>query len=185
MTDNQKTRAQLIAEIEALRDELSSSRANASSAELSDAGRYRHILENVRAIMVESDDEGRISYVSPTLADILGYLPGEIQSITRSLISDGDFKALGELYAKIRATGQSGKTIVRVLHKNGEYRWLETTLDCYQDSAGETRTVALCRDVTTQHEAVEALRNSEARYRRLADVSRAHKTICMDIASLQ
>ncbi len=57
MTDTQKTRAQLIAEIEALRDELTSSRSIASSAELSDAGRYRHILENVRAMMMSTHSE--------------------------------------------------------------------------------------------------------------------------------
>ena len=171
MDDTPKTIAQLHAELEALRDELSSARASANTSGMSDAGRYQHILENSRAIMVETDASGRISYVSSTITEILGYLPDAIPSIS-SLIPEPDLKTLRELYAKMFATGQSGKAVVRVRHQNGAWRWLETTLNSYQGSTGDLRTVALTRDVTAEHAAAEALRNSEARYRRLADVSR-------------
>ena len=41
-------------------------------------GRYRHVLENVRAIIVETDDQGRFIYVSPTITEVLGYAPAEL-----------------------------------------------------------------------------------------------------------
>ena len=41
-------------------------------------GRYRHVLESVRAIIVETDDQGRFAYVSPTISEVLGYAPEEL-----------------------------------------------------------------------------------------------------------
>ncbi len=133
-------------------------------------GRYRHVLENVRAIIVETDSRGRFTYVSPTITEVLGYPPEELVN-RRGLegIHEEDRAAVAKLFRKLITSGRGTKLVYRARHKNGHWVWLETTLSSYRTVDGSTYTVALARDVTEVKRAEEALRESEALYRTLAE----------------
>ncbi|MCZ6824409.1 MAG: PAS domain S-box protein [Gemmatimonadetes bacterium] len=132
-------------------------------------GRYLHVLENVRAIIVETDDQGRFTYVSPTITEVLGYAPAELLN-RRGLqtIHEEDRAAVAELFQKLLSSGQGTKLVHRARHKNGRWVWLETALNSYRAADGSTYTVALARDITDVKLAEESLRESEARYGTLA-----------------
>ena len=81
VSDERKTRAELIRELAALRTErarLLAAPAAPPPAPDEDADRYRVLIENVRAVVIESRG-GFISYVSPSAREVLGYEPEEAQ----------------------------------------------------------------------------------------------------------
>ncbi len=176
MNDARKTKVELIAEIRALRERVASLAAGGSAADPTrvssreEEGRYRHILENLRAIIVETDDQGRFTYVSPTITEVLGYAPEELLN-RRGLqrIHKEDRAVVAELFQKALTSKKGTKLVYRARHKNGHWLWLETTLDTYRTADGSTYTVALAWDVTDVKRAEEALRESEALYRALAE----------------
>ena len=159
MDNADKTRAQLLAELAELRDDVSERSQSRA-----------RVFESVRAIIIEMDAGGRFTYVSPTVTEVLGYLPDEVYSTQdRNFLHTDDREPLAELLRKITSSGQAEVTHIRVRHKAGHWLWLSISIDGYRDGSGETHTVALARDVTAEFEASESLRVSEARYRALAE----------------
>ena len=173
MDDTRKTKSQLLEETARLRADLLRARARAESAESLAAGRHRDVLVNVGAVMIETDQHGNFTYVSPSITEVLGYLPSEALELREDAwLHDQDRGELVELFRKILSSGQSGKVVIRARHRDGHWLWLETTLNRYRDAEGVMHSVALARDVSAERDQQEALRRGEARYRRLADVSR-------------
>ena len=77
MSDSSRSQAELLGELRALREELAKARDReaARGVALESAETYRNLLETMRAFLVESDEEGRVLYVSPTISEILGDSP--------------------------------------------------------------------------------------------------------------
>jgi PAS domain S-box-containing protein len=173
MSEARKTKAELLAELAALRRDLAGARAEAESARASDPAaedRSRLVLEQARAVVVETDGRGRVTWVSPSVTEILGYEPGELLERPGSdWLHEADRASLVELFREVIARGGGARATVRARHKNGRWVWLETSLGSYRTAAGGTRTLGVARDVTAVAEAHEALDASEQRYRALAE----------------
>jgi PAS domain S-box-containing protein len=176
MGDQRKSKAELIAELRALRERLAAAEAQAAASGAPgaqpsrDEGRYRHILENMRAVAIEFDAKGRLTYVSPTVQDILGYTPEE--ALSRSAfewVHEDDAQQMAEFLSKAIETGRSERGIHRARHKAGHWLWMEVTTSSYRKSDGSLRFIAFSRDITEMKRAAEALRDSEERFRAMAE----------------
>ncbi len=176
MSDDRKTKAELIRELAALRAELARSQqsasaaASASAASDEDADRHRLLVENLRAVVIESR-QGIISYVSPSITEVLGFLPAEIVGRRpRDLIDTrADSRAVDEIRRMAIATG-SAEGLTRARHKQGHWVWLETAVHRFSIQSGE-RTAILLRDATERVAAQQVLENSEQRYRLLFEIA--------------
>jgi len=107
--------------------------------------------------------EGRYLYVSPSYKTILGYEPEELlgKNVDR-LVHPKDLRYLSEA---IRQTiGQRQKLSrleYRILHQNGQYRWLEALIKLlYQPNGGLLKVQLHSRDITGRKEMEERLRIS-------------------------
>jgi two-component system cell cycle sensor histidine kinase/response regulator CckA len=176
MRNARRTEADLAAELRALRRQLVEVTAATRSAAGSGAAlrqletRYHHALRNARALIVEFDARGALTYVSPSVAHVLGYRPDEVmEHFGFGSVHEEDRPQVEEAYRKLLVAGQTQSAVYRVLHKDGRWVWLETNASACRTDDGVGYTVAMSRDVSELMRANDALRRSEARYRPLAE----------------
>jgi two-component system cell cycle sensor histidine kinase/response regulator CckA len=167
MRDDDRTREQLIAELRALRE-----RSGAPARPGGDEP-YAHILENMRAMICELDATGVMTYLSPTVSDVLGYDVDEVLGRAGfEWIHPDDMPAVGRVFAQVIDRERGARYVYRAQHKAGHWVWLEGTCSVYRDREGSVRIVALSRDVTEMKMAGDALRDSEDRFRAIAENAR-------------
>jgi PAS domain S-box-containing protein len=132
--------------------------------------RFERVLDHLHAMLLEFDGSGRITYVSPTVTAILGYLPEEIRELRRfEWIHAEDVAQILELSRKLASTGESAEAVYRARHKQGRWLWLEMAASSYPMPNGEIRTLAFVHDVTEARQAGRALRITEDRFRAMAE----------------
>ena len=133
---------------------------------------YRMLADNISDIVTRKDKEGCYLYVSPSTRTILGYEPEELLGqLSFSYYHPDDLPQLRQSYAEILVGRRADREIYRFRHKDGHYVWLETTRHAIVSEENDevTGTITSSRDVTERKRAEEAIRESEARYRLLAD----------------
>ncbi|MCC6712715.1 MAG: PAS domain S-box protein [Candidatus Dadabacteria bacterium] len=116
---------------------------------LESAERYRTLVENNYDIIVESSEEGEFLYLSPNFGESLGYDPDELlgKSMFGNVHSDDTPNTMKE-FSRIISTRSPGKTVFRYRHRNGTWRWLESSGRAFETAAGELRYVGVLRDIT-------------------------------------
>lgn len=111
---------------------------------------------------------GRLVRVNRTFCELLGYSEAELLGLSfRDLTHPDDLpRDEAAFLALQRGETRAGRSLTRVLRKDGSVRWLELSVTVLGDEGG-TRNLAVVNDVTERVEAEVALRASEGRYRTL------------------
>jgi len=122
--------------------------------------RYRLLVENFHDLVCELDGEGRYLFLSPNYPALLGYGLSELLGRNAfELMHPDDVSPMMEKFLLPAATGT-----FRYLHKNGSWRWMESSAQAFSVTAGGARrSVVISRDVTERRRGEERLRQlSEA-----------------------
>jgi diguanylate cyclase (GGDEF)-like protein/PAS domain S-box-containing protein len=94
------------------------------------AERFRSLVLHASDVIAVIDAEGSITYLSPSVENVLGYTPHE--RIGRSmfdLVHPDDLALERETISDIlKHAGSYSRIELRVYHKDGSYRWLEMSL---------------------------------------------------------
>jgi diguanylate cyclase (GGDEF)-like protein/PAS domain S-box-containing protein len=111
----------------------------------------------------------RILYVSPSVTRILGYDPAEqVGRVSAEYVHPEDIERTGQLMGRLLSSpGESVVTRVRVRHKDGNWRWVESSATNLLEHP-DVRAVAVnYRDITEQVKRDEEL----GRFRAAVDIS--------------
>ncbi|MEX2205723.1 MAG: PAS domain S-box protein [Myxococcota bacterium] len=139
-------------------------------ARLSEA-RFRAIADHAPDMITEADADGHFTYANPMA--LAGSRLGSVEALARERVGawmhPEDAPAVIEKFRALARSGGSTRAAFRSLDAKGRVSWLEATGARYTDSEGRTRVVSVTRDMTKQHETEAALRESEERYRLLAE----------------
>ncbi|MFO7665098.1 MAG: PAS domain S-box protein [Desulfobacterales bacterium] len=161
MKDDHKTKKQLIDELTELRsqnDELKKSE---------NLGKYRLLVENIRDVIYELDDQGVVLYISPAVRDVLGYDLPEIEGKNfTELAHKDDLGHLTEWFSELRK-GIEQPSEYRVSNKSGELRWARTKARPIMEEGLFKGARGILIDVTEQRRVEKALKESEEKYREL------------------
>ncbi|MCX7021068.1 MAG: PAS domain S-box protein, partial [bacterium] len=142
--------------------------------------RYRFLVENTNDLFyrVNLEDES-YAYLSPALVKILGYGVEQFVEMAKSgelakRIHPDDVAGVVADAEALRdnARGAVENPVIeyRLLHADGEYRWLSDARTVVYDEAGKATTIiGVSRDITLRKLAEERLRESEERYRVLSE----------------
>ena len=131
--------------------------------------RFRSIIEFGSEALSLLDETGTVVYSSPVVERLLGYTPEE--RIGHSVFELGhpdDLPTMREaLHRVLEKSGASFKIKERLLHKDGNWHWFETTITNLLAVPAVHAIVNHSRDITEQMQAEEALRKAEERYRNI------------------
>ena len=132
---------------------------------------FRSLIEKAPDGIVLVGLDGRNKYASPAARSILGFDPeDDLQVNPLEYIHPDDMPAVLQAMSDLIQDPHRVPTLnYRYKHKNGSWRWLESTFSNLLMEPSVEAVVINFHDITARREAEDALKLSEARYRLLAE----------------
>ncbi len=112
--------------------------------------RYRLLVENSADMIVLQDDQGVVTFASPSVARVLGYPPAEVLGRRlREFVHEDDAGILARALEEVLIRGASPPlTGLRFRHRDGTWRIVEGSAARIVEPGGKTGLVTTGRDVT-------------------------------------
>ena len=135
---------------------------------------FRALVANASELITIFDAAGEITYESPAIERILGYLPEErIGKSIFELIHPDDLGEARRLFAKgLQHPGTAYLREYRARHRNGSWRFLEIAGVNMLDDPVIAGVIINASDITERKQSEEKLRESEAWLRSVFNASR-------------
>ena len=120
---------------------------------------FQLITENAADMIAVIDRDGKRLYNSPAYQKILGYGPEELAATSSGdQIHPDDLARVMEASAKANSTGRGERLEYRIRHKDGSWRFLESTANAIRSPEGDTNGLVIVnRDITERKRAEEKL----------------------------
>ncbi len=130
--------------------------------------RYELLLENTTEVVFQTVD-GVVTWVSPAVEGVTGWTPADIVGTSsRQLWHPDDWERASWAHDDAR-DGMHGREVLRLITPDGSHRWMEVVIRPYVEEDGRPGTVGMVYDVSDREVAQEAARQSEERYRMVAE----------------
>ena len=158
-----KTKGQLIEELDKLHRRMNDLETRMENALYVSEERFRALAENTSDWVWEVDADGSYTYASPRIADLLGYSPQEVIGKTPfDLMLPEESERVARIFWDAVAAKKPITMIENVnLHKDGREVVLETSGKPFFDDTGKLRGYrGINRDISERKKAEEALREA-------------------------
>lgn len=134
--------------------------------------RFRVLIEKSADAIALSSADGKIFYASPSTVRVLGYTPEELMNVRGMDLLHPDDVVLTELLGlQLREPGAHVTSQKRVRHRDGSWRWIESTDTNLLHDPNVQGIVSNYHDITESKAIQEELRRSEERFRALIENS--------------
>jgi PAS domain S-box-containing protein len=132
---------------------------------------FRLIGENVADLIAVVDTEGHRIYNSPSYERVLGYTLEELKATPSfQQIHPEDRERVKQASERARQTGLGATLEYRLLRKDGQPRFFESTSSVIRNARGvPEKLVIVNRDITDRKKTEESLRKSEASFRSIVE----------------
>jgi len=137
---------------------------------------YRTLVEKSSEVIFLSDENRNRVYVSPTIKSVLGYTIEEFLSVKAEDFTHPDNRAttIANRELALKHPGETITFISRVRHKDGSWRWVETSLRNLLSDPNVHAIITNFHDITDRKEAEKQL---EMKSLNLEEVNTALKVL--------
>jgi PAS domain S-box-containing protein len=163
----QKT-SELMHELETLRD---NKRRDAELTRLAAEFQFLKQAIDASSIVAMTDAKGTITYANDKFCEISGFSRQELVGQNHRIINSGlhSREFFRDMYRTI-SHGNVWRGDIRNRRKDGSYYWVDTTIVPEMSSDGKSlRYVTIRNEITLRKQTENALRESESRFRMMAD----------------
>ncbi|MHA2247215.1 MAG: PAS domain S-box protein [Candidatus Hodarchaeales archaeon] len=127
--------------------------------------KYRNIVENTSDVIMLTQPNGVVTYLSPACTNVLGYDPDELMGSEAWIIHPDDSEKGKKAYSKA-LKGESGLGLeYRVITKQGDIKHILHSWSPINKEKKLQLVVSVIRDITERKTMEEALQASEEQYR--------------------
>jgi len=157
------TATELKQKLHALEKALVDTRSQLEKAQQGEA-KYRALVEDINAVIFTTDQEGRITYISPHIEALVGYKPPELTGRHFSdFIAKHDLPQALEGFENVLA-GAVRPREYRVVSKSGDTLWIRTLSRLITGGAKTLGIQGVFIDITDRKKTEDDLRKSEEKY---------------------
>jgi PAS domain S-box-containing protein len=131
--------------------------------------KLRLLVNNIQDVIIEMNDKGIVTYVSPMVYDLVGYQPEDI--IGKGVIDTihpEDIKKVRKALDNVLNSENKISVELRRLHKKGHYIYINTIAKRVNVN-GQIKIIGVTRDITERKKAEEKLKESEEKFRNIAE----------------
>jgi PAS domain S-box-containing protein len=157
--DAQKTKAELIAELDALREKVTESGGERARQALHESEEiYRIVTEISRGAVGVVNEAGEYIYTNPAVEQVFGYKPEELLGRQirgyLEIVHPDDRDRVTEEYDRVEKRGETVYYApMRCRRKDGSWIWIKEIATSYVSASGERRILEVTQDITEQVEA--------------------------------
>lgn len=133
--------------------------------------RYRLIADNAGDVVCVFDFDGNRQYISPSIKDVLGWAAEErLESSLFDSAHPSHHRYLRAALAMMKEGCESQRVEYRVINKDGNYLWVETTFKLVRDAKTQApaSVVGTLRDVSKRKSIEDQLHAANTRLRTVA-----------------
>ena len=159
-----------VEEVVLVHNDVTEQRAAEEALRLSER-RLRSLVEQSAAGIAQTDLTGRIQFANDRYCQIVGYTREEVLRLrVHDLTHPDDLDETTALVAGGAATGDEYAMEKRYVRKDGTVVWVAVSASVIKDGAGRPESImGVVVDVSDRRRAEEAVAESEARFRQLAE----------------
>ncbi|MEI7555533.1 PAS domain S-box protein [Candidatus Chlorohelix sp.] len=132
--------------------------------------RYHSLYDNNLYGVLLAEADGSILAANPAVCQMLGYEEQEIIALGRDGVVERSAEQIQRDHEQLQIFGKIQRETV-FIHKNGTRLLCEDATSIYRDKNGQEQICVVIHDISARKNAVEALRQSEERFRILAENS--------------
>jgi PAS domain S-box-containing protein len=134
---------------------------------------FRAVIENASDLVTILDPAGVMSYQSPAVERLFGFLPSELEGRSAfELIHPDDAAGVVEKLTEVAMNpGETRSAAFRFLHKDGSWRHVESVGTTLSRTGPEEGVIVNSRDVTERKRAEEALEQARAEAERAREAA--------------
>ncbi|MHA1314467.1 MAG: PAS domain S-box protein [Candidatus Helarchaeota archaeon] len=134
--------------------------------------KYRIISEAADDLIIIFNNKFEFEYINEeTFKRVLGYFDVDLLGKSAlSVVHPGEVEDIRVSFQKVFEIGDLTISS-RVKHKDGYYIWIESKGKTFTDKSGKTKLLVISRDITEKMNAQQKIRESEAKFRMIAEQS--------------
>jgi len=130
--------------------------------------KYRTLINSIVDVIVELDSNGKFTFINSRSFNLFGYQPEEIIGMNAfSFIHPEDLPKIAKKMNNAIYSGDIIEVMYRTRHKNGHYIPVQARGGIYKDN-GNTKFIAVIRDITKHKEAIQKIKESQENYKELS-----------------
>ena len=133
--------------------------------------RYRAVFDRSFLVIYVHDMDGWFVDANGAALRLLGYEPDDVPTLNMArILAEEELPKALEAFEGLKRKGYQERPVeYRLRRKDGRFVWVEAETCLFSTEEDGTHVLGIARDVTARHQAQEALRRSEEKYRHLVE----------------